>query len=175
MNILCKILVPKKFKAKYSILELLNSQIDTGITQYKLSQIEVALKIYDKKFLYDQLYVLDKNKDITFLSTGEDPSFMITTDGRKSFIDDEYSKKGKKERLEFIYDIVKILAALTVLITFFRTVFLEYQNKTAIEELSIKFVQQEKKVKALELLNIHLQENKSMQPKLNKMNTQEGK
>jgi hypothetical protein len=71
MNILCKILVPKKFKAKYSILELLNSQIDTGITQYKLSQIEVALKIYDKKFLYDQLYVLDKNKDITFLSTGE--------------------------------------------------------------------------------------------------------
>lgn len=144
--------IPKNFKIKHQLLGLLKSQMKEDTPDgIRLSQIAEILKVYDKKSLYDHLYVLDENKHIVFLSTDEDPKFMITKQGVKSFIDEEYYKDGRKERLELIYDILKILAALTVLITFFRTICLEYQNKIAIEKIESKISQQEQKVKAIEI------------------------
>ena len=143
--------IPENFKIKHDLLGLLKSQMKGDIPEdIKLSQIAKTLKVYDKKLLYDHLYVLDENKDIVFVSTDEDPKFMITKQGVKSFIDKVYLESGKTYILNRSYDYGKNILVLIAVATFSLSVYQGCNNKTAINKIETKLDTLEKQVNSLE-------------------------
>ncbi len=129
-------LIPKNFKVKHDLLGLLNSHTNKDDSyDIKMSQIAETFKKYDEKFLYDQLYVLDENKDIKFLPSSEDQKFMITRQGVKSFIDKVYLESGKTHILNRGYDYGKNILVLIAVSTFFLSTYQGCNNKKAIEKV----------------------------------------
>lgn len=142
--------IPDSFKIKHDLLGLLKSQMKGDIPEdIKLSQIAKTLKVYDKKLLYDHLYVLDENKDIVFVSTDEDPKFMITKQGVKSFIDKVYLESGKTHILNRSYDYGKNILVLIAVATFSLSVYQGCNNKKALNKQEMKLDTLEKQVNSL--------------------------
>lgn len=128
--------IPKNFRVKHQLLQLLNSHTNKDDTcDIKMSQIAESFNMYDEKFLYDQLYVLDENKDIKFLPSSEDQKFMITRQGVKSFIDKVYLESGKTHILNRSYDYGKNILVLIAVLTFFLSTYQGYNNKKSIEKV----------------------------------------
>lgn len=142
--------VPKDFRVKHQLLQLLNSHTNKDDTyDIKMSQIADSFKMYDEKFLYDQLYVLDENKDIKILRSSEDQKFMITRQGVKSFIDKVYLKVGKKETLDRYYDYGKNVAVWFAAASLFLSLWREYSTKANMLELENKILKMDLKLNTL--------------------------
>ena len=142
---------PKSYLLKHKLLIILKERAEYNVNKFiKLSEIQSYFQKIDKITLYDNLYVLFENKDLEFLHNFEDQDFLITKQGKKNCIEKEYIKKGQKERIEFIYDILKIIAAIIVVASFFRTVLLEFQNKKEVQFVMSKVIIMEKKIDSIE-------------------------
>lgn len=151
MNIFTKLLVPRTFRIRHEILEFLSqnwnktkhpSQRDLNVSKVSLFE---KFKDIDKSELQNHLDILLKNEEI-FSEVGVDQKLAYHTvyKGLDLYLTKEYLVKGKHERLNGWYDILKILGALIVIASFVRSIYLEGQNKTDIQNMEYRLNKVEK-------------------------------
>jgi hypothetical protein len=145
--------ITKTNKIRHQLLEILveygnkKPAVDLTTDSIHFDLICSKLPSYDRAFILDNLDFLQSNKLIYCSMEFDNSKFHILSNGNHAYNERKFLREGIKDQMNYIYDIVKNISVIVLLIigvwSFFINLNQTRQNSTKIDK-------QEVRIKAIE-------------------------
>ena len=138
--------IKKNFKARHQLLGILFEHdikqphtSDLKTKSIHFNDIAAKLPHYDRHFLIDNLDFLRAADEIYCSMQFDNSVFAIYSAGSHAYRDKKYIRDGYRDFFNYIYDIVKTVSVIVLLLitiwTFFKNIYQTESNKQDIEQL----------------------------------------